>query len=44
MPLAALPAAMDHENAEQVRLSRTQDAREGISAARERREPLFAGR
>ena len=40
--LAALPAAMDHENAEQIRLSRTRDARAGIRG-RERREPLFAG-
>jgi 2-(1,2-epoxy-1,2-dihydrophenyl)acetyl-CoA isomerase len=31
--LAALPAAMDHENAEQIRLSRTRDARAGIRAA-----------
>jgi enoyl-CoA hydratase/carnithine racemase len=31
--LAALPAAMDHENAERIRLSRTRDARAGIRAA-----------
>jgi enoyl-CoA hydratase/carnithine racemase len=31
--LAALPPAMDHENAEQIRLSRTRDARAGIRAA-----------
>lgn len=31
--LAALPAAMDHENAEQISLSRTRDARAGIRAA-----------
>jgi len=41
--LAALPAAMDREHAEQVRLSRTRDAREGIKAARERRPPVFSG-
>jgi len=40
--LAALPTAMDREHAEQVRLSRTRDAREGIKAARERRPPKFA--
>jgi hypothetical protein len=33
---------MDHENAEQIGLSRTWDAG-GIGAARERREPLFTG-
>jgi len=31
--LAALPAAMDHENGEQIRMSRTPDARAGIRAA-----------
>ena len=41
--LAALPAAMDREHAEQARLSRTRDTREGIKAARERRPPLFSG-
>jgi enoyl-CoA hydratase/carnithine racemase len=41
--LAALPAAMDREHAEQIRLSQTRDAREGIKAARERRPPLFSG-
>jgi enoyl-CoA hydratase/carnithine racemase len=41
--LAALPAAMDREHAEQVRLSRTRDIREGIKAARERRPPVFSG-
>jgi 2-(1,2-epoxy-1,2-dihydrophenyl)acetyl-CoA isomerase len=41
--LAALPAAMDREHAEQVRLSCSRDAREGIKAARERRPPVFSG-
>lgn len=41
--LAALPAAMDREHNEQVRLSHTRDAREGIKAARERRPPVFSG-
>jgi enoyl-CoA hydratase/carnithine racemase len=41
--LAALPAAIGHENDEQIGLSRTRDAREGIRAAREGREPLFHG-
>jgi hypothetical protein len=37
--LAALAAAMDHENAEQIGLSRTRDARR-VSV---RPEPLFTG-
>jgi 2-(1,2-epoxy-1,2-dihydrophenyl)acetyl-CoA isomerase len=41
--LSALPAAMDREHAEQVRLSQTRDVREGIKAAREHRPPVFTG-
>ena len=41
---AAVQAATDHENAEQARLSRTEDHREGIRAVAERRAGNFVGR
>ena len=37
-------AATDRELAEQEWLLRTEDAREGIKATAERREPVFQGR
>ena len=41
---AAVQAATDHENAEQARLSKTEDHREGIRAVGERRAGNFVGR
>ncbi|HUF85799.1 MAG TPA: enoyl-CoA hydratase/isomerase family protein [Thermohalobaculum sp.] len=40
----AVRAATDHELAEQTRLRRTEDFREGIAASADRREPDFKGR
>lgn len=40
----AVRAATDHELAEQTRLRRTEDFREGVAASAERREPDFRGR
>lgn len=37
-------AAMSHERAEQDRLMRTADFREGVAAVKERRPPVFEGR
>lgn len=42
--LDRLRAATDHELSEQVRLLATEDAREGIAASAERRQPQFHGR
>jgi 2-(1,2-epoxy-1,2-dihydrophenyl)acetyl-CoA isomerase len=42
--LADLQAALDHEKAEQDRLRKSADFREGIKANAERREPNFTGR
>ena len=42
--LNRLRAATDHELAEQVRLLATDDAREGIAAYAQRRQPTFAAR
>jgi len=41
---AAVKVATDHENAEQARLGRTEDHREGIRAVTERRPGNFVGR
>ncbi|GAA1855688.1 enoyl-CoA hydratase/isomerase family protein [Pseudonocardia ailaonensis] len=41
---ARVQAATNHEKAEQLRLSRTEDHREGIAADLARREPSFAAR
>jgi 2-(1,2-epoxy-1,2-dihydrophenyl)acetyl-CoA isomerase len=41
--LAVLQAALDHEKAEQDRLRKSADFREGIKANAERREPNFTG-
>ena len=41
---AAVKAATDHENAEQARLSRTEDHKEGVRAVAERRPGNFVGR
>ncbi len=41
---AQLAAAVEHELAEQKRLRQTEDFREGVRAAAERREPVFQGR
>jgi 2-(1,2-epoxy-1,2-dihydrophenyl)acetyl-CoA isomerase len=41
--LAELQAALDHEKAEQERLRKSADFREGIKANTERREPNFTG-
>ena len=41
---AAVQAATDHENAEQARLSQTEDHKEGIRAVSERRPGQFVGR
>ncbi len=40
----AVQAATDHENAEQARLSRTEDHKEGVRAVAERRAGNFVGR
>ena len=40
----AVQAATDHENAEQARLSRTEDHKEGVRAVAERRPGNFVGR
>ena len=41
---ASVQAATDHENAEQARLSQTEDHKEGIKAVAERRPGNFVGR
>ena len=41
---ASVQAATDHENAEQARLSRTEDHKEGVRAVAERRPGNFVGR
>ena len=41
---AAVKAATDHENAEQARLSQTEDHKEGVRAVAERRVGNFVGR
>ena len=40
----AVRAATDHELAEQTRLRKTEDFREGVAASADRREPEFRGR
>ena len=44
MNVESVRAALAHERAEQDRLRRTDDFREGVQAMSERREPRFVGR